>query len=129
MSQWLVMMLFVEIAVRIVVFGLVVGWVSYRNPNVTVRPKAALPLVALVFALLNTGIYWLAKPLLTIATLGMLSFALPFVLNGLFLYMTTRLLKYARVRVEISSAMTLLWLAALLTAAHGLIYLGFRIAA
>jgi hypothetical protein len=51
--------LLIKIGIRVVVFGAVFGLYSWKDPRVIVRPKYALPLVALVFAVINTALYWL----------------------------------------------------------------------
>ena len=73
--------LLVKLGARFLVFGAVFAFAARKNPKITVKPRYALPLVALVFALLNTGLYFLLKPVLNIATLGMASLVVPFVLN------------------------------------------------
>jgi hypothetical protein len=114
--------LLIKLGVRVVVFGGVLGFAIWKNEKVRVQPKWAIPLVALVFALLNTGLYWV-KPILNLATLGTLWFVLPFVLNGFFLYATDRLLRKVKVKVEIEGILTMAWLAFLLTCAHGALWL------
>ena len=113
----------IKLAIRLVVFGAVFWFATWKNQKVTIKPKYALPLVALVFGLLNVGLYWLAKPILNLATFGTLWIALPLFLNGLFLYATNRLLKH----LEIKGMLTMLWLAVLLTVAHGALYLGLDV--
>jgi len=107
--------LLIKIGVRLLVFTLVFAFAAWRSPGVTVRPRIALPLVGLVFALLNTGLYWLGRPLLHLATLGAAWLLVPFALNGLFLWVTARFVRPLR----IESVRSMLWLAVLLTAAHG----------
>jgi hypothetical protein len=109
----------IKLAVRFALFGLVFGFAVWRNPKVRIRPKLALPLIALVFAILNTGLYWLARPILNVATFGAMWLFLPFVLNGLFLWATQRVLRPLR----IDGMFTMAWLAILLTAAHGVAWL------
>jgi uncharacterized membrane protein YvlD (DUF360 family) len=41
------------------------------------------------------------------------------VLNGIFLLVTNRLLRYLRIDVQIKGMLTTVWLAVLLTVAHG----------
>lgn len=118
--------LLIEIAVRILVFGLVFGFAIYRNKNISVKPKFALPVVAIVFALLNVGLYWLLKPVLNIATLGMAWIFLPFVINGGFLLVTSRVLKKMRIEIKLDGILTIAWLAGLLTLAHGALYVVFH---
>lgn len=115
-----------KLAIRLVVFGAVLGFAAWKNEKVTIKPRYALPLVALVFGALNVGLYWLAKPVLNLATLGTLWIALPLVINGVFLYATTRLLEPLGI-VKIKGLLTTLWLAVLLTVAHGALYLGLDV--
>lgn len=115
----------IKLGVRFLVFGLVFGLACHRMKSVDIRPRLALPLVALVFALLNTGVYWLAKPVLNLATLGFVWALMPLILNAAFLLITTRLLKYVRVTMELRGFLATVWLAALLTAAHGVLYVVF----
>jgi hypothetical protein len=122
-------LLLIKLGVGFLLFGLVFGFASHRSKMITIKPRLALPLVALVFALLNTGIYWIAKPVLNLATLGLLSIVAPLVINGMFLLVTGRLLGYLRIDVQIKGMMTTLWLAALLTLAHGAMHLGFDVLA
>jgi hypothetical protein len=106
----------IKLAVRFGLFLAVFAFAVWKNPRVTVKPKIALPLVVLVFALLNTGLYWLLKPVVNIATLGVAWLLVPFALNGLFLWATRRLIR----PLKIEGLATMAWLAILLTAAHGL---------
>jgi uncharacterized membrane protein YvlD (DUF360 family) len=110
---------FWKLAVRVVVFALSFAVAAARIRGVRVTPKLALPVVGLVFALLNTGLYWLLKPILNLATLGGLSLLAPFLLNVGFLWATDRLLRPLR----ISGMKPLIWLALLLTIVHGVLYL------
>lgn len=111
--------LLVKLAVRFGVFLAVFAFAAWKNPRIRIHPKIALPLVGLVFAILNTGLYWLFKPVLNLATLGVAWLAVPFVLNGLFLYATERLIRPLR----IEGFFTMVKLAILLTAAHGACWL------
>jgi uncharacterized membrane protein YvlD (DUF360 family) len=112
-------LLLIKLGAGFLLFGLVFGLACYRSEKIRIKPRFALPVVALVFALLNTGIYWVAKPVLNLATLGLLSIVMPLVLNGIFLLATSRLLRVLRIDVQIQGALTTLWLAVLLTVAHG----------
>lgn len=117
----------IKIAIHIVVFGLVFGFAVWRSESVKVKPKVAIPLVAAVFALLNAGLYSLLSFIIGLATLGLAFLIMPFVLNAVFLLVTTRLLKKLKVEMTIDGIMTIGWLAALLTAAHGVLWLTFKI--
>ena len=109
----------IKIAIRFVVFGLVFGLMMWRDKRVRVHPRYALPLVAAVFALLNTGLYWLLKPVLNLASLGTFAFAMPFLLNGVFLYVTQKILRPLR----IEGIWPMVVLSFFLTVAHGVLWL------
>lgn len=122
-------LVFIKLGIRFLIFALVFGFVSYRSKKISIQPKLALPMVALVFALLNTSIYWMAKPLLNLATLGMFAFLIPFMLNGLFLYATVWLTQRMRIKVELGGLVSMFWIAVLLTVTHGALYLALDILA
>jgi hypothetical protein len=111
--------LLVNLAVRFGVFLLVFAVAAWKMPKVRIHPKIALPLVGLVFAVLNVGLYWLLKPVLNIATLGAAWLFVPFVLNGAFLWGTEKLIR----PLKIEGFFTTVKLAVILTAAHGLCWL------
>ena len=111
--------LLVKLAVRFGIFLLVFAFAAWKMPKVRIHPKFALPLVALVFAVLNVGLYWLFKPVLNLATLGAAWLFIPFVLNGVFLWATQKLLRPLR----IEGFFTTIKLAIILTAAHGACWL------
>jgi hypothetical protein len=113
----------IKLGVRLVVFGLVFFFAARMNPKVALPNKWATPLIALVFAAMNTCLYWALTPILNLATLGVLGFTMPFVVNLLFLYATVRIFEPKK-WIVIESAMTYLWLAAILTVAHGALWLG-----
>jgi hypothetical protein len=135
-----------ELGIRFVVFGGVLWFAARRSDKITIEPRlvasrkwlwgcggslrkvprrSLLPLVALVFATLNVGLYWLLAPLLDLATFGALWIATPFVVNGALLYATTRVVR----PLHIEGVLTMVWLAALLTLAHGALYLGLDVLA
>ena len=72
--------------------------------------------------MLNIGLYWLCKPILNIATLGAIAFVLPFALNGVFLFLTSRAVEKKK-WLQIDGIVATLWLALVLTAAHGVLWL------
>jgi len=113
----------IKLGVRLVVFGLVFFIATRKNPKVVVSKKRVLPLIALVFAVLNTALYWLLAPLLNVATLGAAGFLMPFVVNMVLLIGTVKI--FSRWKwFEIQGVMTTLWMAAFLTLAHGALWLG-----
>ena len=118
--------LLIKIAIHIVVFGLVFGFAVWRSESITIKPRFALPLVAIVFALLNGALYSIFSFVLGLATLGLAFLVMPFVLNAVFLLITTRVLKRLKVQMAIDGILTIAWLAALLTGAHGALWLTFK---
>ena len=92
----------VKLGVRLIVFTAVFWIAAKRNPNIVFAKRWAPPVVGLVFAILNTGLYWMLRPVLDLATMGAVGFALPMVINGVF---------------------TMLWMALFLTVAHGVLWL------
>ena len=137
----------IKLAIRLVVFGLVFFLAAKKNPKIVIHNKWATPLIALVFALLNTAVYWLLTPILNIATLGVAGFVMPFIVNMLFLLGTVKAFEKLNHRlassannsrlassanpekrksqkkwIEIQGLMATLWMAAFLTIAHGALY-------
>ncbi len=86
----------IKLGVRLAVFGVVFFFIARRNPKVVIPVKWATPLVALVFALLNTGLYWALKPILNLATLGALGFFMPLIVNMLLLIATVKFFAWHR---------------------------------
>jgi len=115
--------LLIKLGVRLVVFGLVFWIATRRNPKIVVSKKWALPLIALVFAVLNTGLYWVLKPILNLASLGAFGFVMPLVVNALLLVGTVKIFE-RRKWFEVQGVLATLWLAAFLTLAHGALYVG-----
>jgi hypothetical protein len=131
--------------IRLLVFGAVFFIVARRNPKVRIHAKWATPLVAIVFAALNTGLYWALKPVLDLATLGALGFFMPLIVNTILLVGTVKFFawdKLPRVTTkpagddkkqtepkgaskplfEIDGIFTTLSMALILTAAHGVLW-------
>jgi hypothetical protein len=137
--------LLIKLGIRLVVF-LAVFWIAtVRNPAIVVRPKWAMPIVAGFFALLNTLLYWALKPVLNLASFGAIWFLMPLVLNLIFLVATARVFQphdlassghargaraadapapkpSRRPSLHIDGIMAFLYLAALLTVAHGVLW-------
>jgi hypothetical protein len=113
----------IKLGVRLVVFGLVFFIATRKNPKVIVTKKRMLPVIALVFAVLNTALYWLLAPLLNVATLGAAGFLMPFVVNMVLLIGTVKIFEKWK-WFEVQGLMTTLWMAAFLTLAHGALWLG-----
>ncbi|MBA3459530.1 MAG: phage holin family protein, partial [Deltaproteobacteria bacterium] len=121
----------IKLAIRLVVFGAVFFLAAKKNPKIVIHNKWATPLIALVFALLNTAVYWLLTPILNLATLGAAGFLMPFVVNMLFLLGAVKVFEKINEKrksenkwIEIQGLMATLWMAAFLTLAHGALYLG-----
>jgi uncharacterized membrane protein YvlD (DUF360 family) len=112
----------IKLGVRFVVFGLAFWLVARKNPNVVMPNKWATPLIALVFALLNTLVYWALSPILNLATMGAIGFAMPLLANMIFLLVTERIFR-AKKWIQIKGLMTTVWMAIILTAIHGLCWL------
>jgi uncharacterized membrane protein YvlD (DUF360 family) len=102
------------LGIRFVVFGVALTFAMKKVKDVKVTPPHALPLVALVFALLNTLLYWLLAPVLNLVTLWTLWFLVPFLANGVFLYVTDRILK----PLKIEGMVAFLKTAGIVTVAH-----------
>jgi len=111
----------IKLGVRLVVFTAVFWIAAKKNPKVVFENKWATPLVALVFAVLNTALYWGLKSVLDIATLGAVGFALPFILNTALLALTVRIFQ-SRPWFKIDGLLATLWLSTFLTIAHGVLW-------
>jgi uncharacterized membrane protein YvlD (DUF360 family) len=82
-----------ELAIRTLVFGVAITFVVRRDPHVKVTPRSALPVVALVFAILNALLYKFLGTALNIVTLWTLFLLVPFVANAILLLITDKLVK------------------------------------
>lgn len=111
----------IKFGVRLVVFGLVFWLVAKRNKNVIIHKRLAIPLVALLFAVLNGALYFILKPVLNIATLGAISMLMPLVINLILLAVTIRIIE-KRKWLEINGFIATIYLGAALTAAHGVLW-------
>jgi hypothetical protein len=132
----------IKLGVRLLIFGVVFYIAARKNPKVVIHARWATPLVAFVFAGLNTGLYWALKPILDLATLGALGFFMPFIVNMVLLVATVKFFAWeklprfitkqaadakpgdAKPLFEIRGIMTTLWMALILTAAHGALWVG-----
>lgn len=112
-----------KLGIRLVVFTGVFWLAAKKNKDIIFDRRWAPPLVALVFAVLNTALYWALKPLLNFATLGVAGFAMPLVINGALLYATMRIFE-SRKWFRIDGIFAALWMAIFLTIAHGALWLG-----
>lgn len=111
----------IKLGVRLLAFVAVFWFASRKNPKVVIEPRWAVPLVAGLFGLFNTGLYWALSPILHLATFGAVAFVLPFALNGAFLYATTRTVSKKK-WLQIDGVLAAIWLATILTAAHGVLW-------
>jgi uncharacterized membrane protein YvlD (DUF360 family) len=105
--------LVIKLALRVVLFGVALAFATRSISGVTITPRKALPLVALVLALLNAVAYTILSAALNIFTLGVFFFLVPFFANGVLLYAADRFLKPFHVDgmvplVKLSAVMTLL---------------------
>ena len=115
--------LFIKLGIRLLGFIAVFWLATRKNPKVKIQPRWALPLVAGLFALMNTGMYWLLKPVLNLATFGALWFVTPLVINLGFLMTTVRIVERKQ-WLQIDGVRATLWLALVLTLAHGVFWFG-----
>ncbi len=107
----------ITLLIRIVVFGIALTYATRTVPDVKVDPRSALPVVALVFALLNTLLYGLVSFAVTVLSLGLFWLVAPFVANAVLLFATDKLLK----PFEIKGLSSLLMASGIMTVAHGLL--------
>ncbi len=114
-------MFLVKLGIRLVVFTAVFWVAAKKNDRITFAKRWAPPVVALVFAALNSLLYWALLPLLELATLGAVSFAMPFLVNILLLAITVRILE-SREWFKIEGLLATLWMATFLTIAHGVLW-------
>jgi uncharacterized membrane protein YvlD (DUF360 family) len=114
----------IKLGVRLLVFTAVFWIAARKNEKIIFEKRWATPLVALTFAVLNTGLYWALKPLLNLATLGAVGFVMPLVINGALLALTVRIFQSKKHWFRIDGFMAMLWMAVVLTLAHGLCWLG-----
>jgi hypothetical protein len=115
--------LLIEMGVRLVVFT-GVFWLAAVKNLIAIDKLWARPLVALVFAVLNTVLYRLLAPILDMAV-G--AFAMPLVVNLVLLFATVRVFaKLNKKWIEVDGLFSTVWVALLLTVGHGALYLVFR---
>ncbi|NVB81473.1 MAG: phage holin family protein [Kofleriaceae bacterium] len=113
----------IKLGIRLVVFTGVFWVAAKKNEKIVFEKKWATPLVAFVFAVLNTALYWALRPILDIATLGVAGFAMPLVINGGLLYATVKIFEKKK-WFRIDGIFAALWMAIFLTLAHGLLWVG-----
>ena len=111
----------VKLGVRLVVFTAVFWFAAKKNKKIIFEKKWATPVIALTFALMNTALYWMLKPVLNIATMGAVAFAMPLVINGALLIGTEKIFQ-SRKWFRIDGFFATLWMAVFLTLAHGALW-------
>src|SRR5262245_64165611 len=110
-----------KLGASLVLFSAVFFVAARKNPKIKIEPRWATPLIALVFAVLNVGAYWLLTQLLNLATLGAIGIFMPFVVNLLFLFATVRVFE-AKKWLVIDGLIATVWMALYLTIAQGVIW-------
>ena len=111
----------IKVGVRLLVFGAVFWFAARKNPKITFEKKWQTPIVALVFALLNTALYWLISVVLDLATLNAIAFAMPLLVNALLLGFTVRIFE-SKGWFKIEGFFAMIWMAFFLTVAHGALW-------
>jgi uncharacterized membrane protein YvlD (DUF360 family) len=111
----------IKLGVRLLVFTGVFWIAAKKNEEIVFEKKWAPPLVGLVFAILNTALYWVLSKILHLATFGAMSLALPFVINGALLYATMKVFEKKK-WFRIEGFFATIWMALFLTAAHGVLW-------
>lgn len=114
----------IKLGVRLVVFTGVFWIAARKNKNIIFEKKWALPLVGFAFAVLNTALYWALKPIMNLATLGVIGFVMPLVINGVLLAITVRIFERKKHWFRIDGFMAMMWMAIILTLAHGALWVG-----
>lgn len=123
----------IKLGVRLVVFTAVFWFAAHKNKKIVLGKRWAAPVIGVVFAILNTALYWVLAPVLNLASFGAMSFAMPLGVNGVLLYGTERLFGHAKLvgaedkdgktkrapLLQINGIFTMLWMALFLTIAHG----------
>jgi uncharacterized membrane protein YvlD (DUF360 family) len=83
----------IHFLLRFLVFGVAITFACKKVKGVAVQPKAMLPVVAIVFALLNALLYGVVKFGLNVVSLWTLSIVAPVLVNAALLWVTDRLVK------------------------------------
>jgi uncharacterized membrane protein YvlD (DUF360 family) len=128
--------IFAKLAIRLVAFT-AVFWLATRPrkteerdaegkpvlkpPRISIQPRWAIPIIGVVFGGLNLLLYWIARPLLDLATFRTFSILMPLIVNALLLWGTTKLVE-KRQWMKLSGWFAAVWLAVALTLAHGVLY-------
>ena len=118
------MEMLIRLGIAFVVFGAAITFATLKIKEVKVTHKAVIPLVAIVFALLNTALYWLVAFTIKAVSLWTLALVAPFLANAVLLYATDRLIK----QFEIKGIVAFLKTAGLVTIGHIVVYVVGRFA-
>ena len=113
----------IKLGVRLLVFTGVFWFAAKKNKSIVFEKKWAPPLVGLVFAVLSTSLYWVLKFVANIASVGMLSFILPVIINGVLLYATLKIFEKKK-WFRIDGFFATIWMILFLTLAHGALWFG-----
>jgi len=108
-----------KLLARVFVFGVALTYAVRRSRDVRVEPRTMLPMVAAVFTVLNTLLYYVLAGALNLGTLWLFFFIVPFVANAIILLITDRLLK----PFKIENMTALVRTAAIVTVAHFILHL------
>ncbi|MCX5746562.1 MAG: hypothetical protein NT062_29140 [Proteobacteria bacterium] len=123
----------IKLGVRLVVFTAVFWFAAHKNKKIVLGKRWAAPVIGLVFAILNTALYWLLAPVFNLASLGAIGFAMPLIVNGVLLYGTEQVFGHRKLvggtgedgkpkrvpLLQIQGVFAMLWTALFLTLAHG----------
>jgi hypothetical protein len=99
------------------------GKVVIKPARISIQPRWAIPVIGVLFAGMNLLLYWIAKPLLDLATLRTFTVIMPLVVNSLLLYGTAKLVE-KRQWMKLDGFFATAWLAVALTLAHGVLWIG-----
>jgi hypothetical protein len=124
----------VKLAIRLAAFT-AVFWIATRPrkpkkgsdakeikpPRISIQPRWAIPVIGVLFAALNTLLYWLMRPVLDLATMRMFSLLMPLIVNGLLLWGTARIVEKKK-WMKVDGLLAGAWLAFALTGAHGVLW-------
>jgi uncharacterized membrane protein YvlD (DUF360 family) len=103
----------VKMLARVFVFGVALTFACRRDADVKVEPRSRLPMVAVIFALLNLALYSVLAGVLSVPFF-LLFFLVPFAANALILMLTDKLVK----SFKIESITALIKTAGIVTIAH-----------
>lgn len=132
--------LLIKLGVRLVVFTAAFVAATRYLEGISVTKKWAYPVLGAMFAVLSTVFYWALAPVLDVATLNSLSFAIPLVANTVLLIAVIKVSNKIAERnppappkkgekpekprgwLRTTGFFASVWLALVLTAAHGVLW-------